>query len=373
MRTSITLSKNSLIQNITSIRKLLGPTKKIISVVKANAYGHGMKEVVSIIESFTDAYAIDDIQELVDLRKRTTKEIYILGHVCEGEVDGILEHNGIPVVYEGSMVEMLEKAATIKKKTVDINIKIDTFLGRQGILIEQLPSLLKKITACKWIRLRGIYSHFSNIEDTRDFTHAQRQIDVFKEACVYVEEQGYVNIEKHMSSTAGIMAYDHMDSLCTHVRLGLGLYGLWPSEDLKKTYLSQVSLAPVLSWKSCIAQVKTVPANFPIGYGCTYVTEKSTTIAIVPQGYSDGYDRSLSNKGEMLVRGKRCPVIGRVAMNMCVIDVSGVEGVKLEDEVVLIGSQGGETVSADHIAALTDTISYEVVARISPLLPRRIV
>lgn len=372
MQSCITLSKSALLHNLSEIRTYLGDRKKIISVVKANGYGHGMEQVVSVIEKHTDAFAIDDVQELIQLRKLTNKDIYILGHVCKEDIEEILINKGISVVYDKTMLEIINQTAATRNEVAEINIKLDAFLGRQGILMEELPVLLKRLSQLRNVKLRGIYTHFSNIEDTKDVTHAQRQIDQFKKACLLLKEQGYSLIEKHISSTAGILIYDQAEALCTHVRLGIGLYGLWPSEDLKSQYQSSISLKPVLSWKSCIAQVKEVPAHFPIGYGCTYITKEPTTIAVVPQGYSDGYDRGMSNKGEMLVRGKRCPVLGRVAMNMCVIDVSGIEDVRVEDEVILIGSQGNENISADQVAARSDTISYEVVARISPYIQREL-
>lgn len=373
MHAHIILSKGALIQNIQQIRQAIGQAKKIIAVVKANAYGHGLKEVVESIETQTDAFAIDDIQELIALRKLTDKDIYVLGYVCREDLSTLIQNNGIPVVYDSDTLKYINTVAENNQKTIGVNIKIDAYLGRQGVLVENVGELLDTLKNCPHLQLRGVYSHFSNIEDVDNLTHAQKQIETFRKALQIVDEHGYTNYEKHISSTAGILLYEHSAPDYTHVRLGIGLYGLWPSQKVQERVQEGISLVQVLTWTSCIAQVKTVPKDFPIGYGCTYITERETTIGIVPQGYSDGYDRSLSNKGEMLVGGKRCPILGRVAMNMCVIDVSGVEGVTVEDEVVLIGSQGDETISADYIAVLTDTIAYEVVARISPFLRRRIV
>ena len=170
------------------------------------------------------------------------------------------------------------------------------------------------------------------------------------------------------------MAYEHAGGTSDLVRPGIGLYGMWPSDDLKERLGKEgLVLKPVLRWVTHIAQVKTLPAGHPVGYGLTFVTSKPTKIAVIPQGYSDGYDRGLSNKGEVLIGGTRCPVLGRVAMNMFVADVSHLESVNREDEVVLLGAQRGERITAEEIAGRLDTINYEITTRISPLLPRIIV
>jgi len=176
-----------------------------------------------------------------------------------------------------------------------------------------------------------------------------------------------------MSATSGVLVYEDVNDYFDMVRIGIGLYGLWPSEDLKERYKNRVSLKPVMAWKTCIAQIKTVPKGFTIGYGLTYKTPSEKKIAVIPQGYSDGYNRLLSNSGEVLIHGKRCPVLGRVAMNMFVVNVSHVEGVKVEDEVVLLGTQENESITAENIARKTNTINHEIVSSGSPLLPRVVV
>lgn len=340
--------------------------------MKANAYGHGMKEVVSVLENYADAFGVDDVQELVKLRRYTEKEVYVLGHVCEEDVKTAIEANGTVSIYDKNSLENVVRAVTKAKSPVKVNLKIDAFLGRQGVLIEELPDMLTHLKEKQKIQLKGVYSHFSNIEDTDDFSHAQKQIDAYIKAIEMVEKYGFTEFEKHISSTAGNLVFKDEEEYFTHVRLGIGLYGIWPSDKIKTGLEKEIKLEPVLQWTSCIAQVKTVAADYPIGYGCSFITTKLTTIAIVPQGYSDGYDRGLSNKGNVLVEGQRCPILGRVAMNMFVIDVSGVRNVKVEDEVVLIGKQGSEEILADEIAFQTDTIAYEVVARISPTIPRKL-
>jgi len=181
-----------------------------------------------------------------------------------------------------------------------------------------------------------------------------------------------------MSASSGAMVYEKNNENFSLVRLGISLYGMWPSEDLEKKLGppaggKDFQLKPIMRWVTHIAQLKTVPKNYSIGYGLTYVTSKPTKIAVIPQGYSDGYDRGLSNIGEVLISGSRCKIIGRVAMNMFVVDVSHLDNVKIEDEVVLLGSQGGEKISAEEIAMQLGTINYEIVARISLVLSRVVV
>ena len=178
----------------------------------------------------------------------------------------------------------------------------------------------------------------------------------------------------HISATSGVLAYDQDKGLSDIVRPGIGLYGMWPSEDLRKKLESgKLDFKPVMRWVSHVAQVKTLPPNYSIGYGLTYVTEVAMKVAVIPQGYSDGYDRGLSNKGEVLIGGTRCPVLGRVAMNIFVVDVSHLSGVKAEDEAVLLGGQGDEFITAEELAGKLETINYEITTRISPLLPRVVI
>ena len=224
---------------------------------------------------------------------------------------------------------------------------------------------------CQHIRVQAVYCHFANIEDTSDFSHAQKQIEVFEKVVNVFRKNGFEKIQTHMSASSGIMVYENGQENSDFIRPGLSLYGMWPCEELKKKLDSaSFYLKPVMRWVSHIAQVKTLPAGHSIGYGLTFVTSRPTKITVIPQGYSDGYDRGLSNKGEVLIGGTRCQVLGRVAMNMFVVDVSPLETVGAEDEVVLLGNQGNETISAEEIAEKIETINYEITTRISPLLRR---
>lgn len=367
------ISKKSLISNIAEFKKVLNRGTLLVLVVKANAYGHGLKEVVSITKGVVDAFQVDDIEELRAIRKVISNKVLVLGYVQKSDLSELVKLDGVLGCYNIETIKELEKIAKKQNKKVAIHLKIDAFLGRQGVLIADLENILSIILKSKHIILESVYSHFSNIEDTNNLLHAQKQFDYLLRAKQVVFDFGFKKITHHISATSGILTNMKGGWGGVYARLGIGAYGLWPSTELGKKNKNKSPLKPILRWVSHIAQIKRVPKSFPIGYGLTFVTKKPTVVALIPQGYSDGYDRGLSNSGEVLVRGKRCKVLGRVAMNMFVVDVSRVSGVVLEDEVVLLGGQGKEDITAEELADKIGTINYEVVARLNPLIPKVVV
>jgi alanine racemase len=374
MLSYIEISKENLLNNFRLMKSLVKPETKIVSVIKANAYGHGQNEVARILEDASDYFQVDDAEELKLLRKVSKKTTFVFGYVAQDEIAEVLKLDGIIGVYSKEQILAIDSAAKILGKKAVVHVKIDAALGRQGVLLNDVPEFIDKLKKCGNILVDGIYSHFANIEDTTDFSHAQKQLDLFSAAVDMFKKNGYANIKTHMSASSGVMMYEKNNENFSLVRPGISLYGLWPSEDLRKKLESKnFKLEPVLRWVTHVAQIKTVPKNYSIGYGLTYITSKPTKIAVIPQGYSDGYDRGLSNIGEVLIQGKRCPVLGRVAMNMFIVDVSHLNNVKVEDEAVLLGSQGGEKISAEEIATRLGTINYEVIARISSGIPRIVV
>ena len=374
MLSYIEISKENLLNNFRLMKSLVKPETKIVSVIKANAYGHGQNEVAGILEDASDYFQVDDAEELKLLRKVSRKPTFVFGYVAQDEIADVLKLDGIIGVYGKEQILAIDSAAKILCKKAIVHVKIDAALGRQGVLTDDVPEFIDTLRKCENILVDGIYSHFANIEDTTDFSHAQKQLDLFFAAADIFRKNGYANIKTHMSASSGVMAYEKNNENFSLVRPGISLYGLWPSEDLRKKLENKnFKLKSVLRWVTHVAQIKTVPKNYSIGYGLTYITSKPTKIAVIPQGYSDGYDRGLSNIGEVLIQGKRCPVLGRVAMNMFVVDVSHLDNVKVEDEAVLLGSQGGEKISAEEIATRLGTINYEVIARISSGIPRIVV
>lgn len=372
MLSYIEISKDNLLHNLKVLKSFMKDEVEIAALIKANAYGHDQNLIAKLLEKEVEFFQVDDIEELRLVRRVTQKPVLVFGYVEKAELEEVVELGGILAIYDKERLLLLEEIGKRLNKKIPIHIKIDADLGRQGVLLKDLPEFAEEIANIENVEIQGIYSHFANIEDTSDFSHAQKQIDAYEKALKMFFEKGIIPKYAHMSASSGVMTFEYSEGASNLARPGISLYGLWPSKDLRERFeKSGFVLKPVMRWVTHIAQVKTVPANYTIGYGLTYKTEKETKIAVVPQGYSDGYDRGFSNNGEVLIGGKRCPVLGRVAMNMFVVDVSHLENIQAEDEVVLIGKQGGEEITVEELADRIGTINYEIVARISPL-PKRV-
>ena len=375
----IELSKKNLIHNIKQFRDLAKSGTKISVAIKGNAYGHGQNEIAKILESHVDYFQVNSIEELELLRKISKKKTLVLGYVEISDLPKIIKLSCILSVFSVKQLKEIDKISQKHKVKQEIHIPIDAYLGREGFLVSELPKLFLEIKKCKFIKLSGIYAHFANIEDTRDFSHAQKQIEEYKQALKLAKKFGFKNLQTHISATSGLLIYEKDLGINSLIRLGIGVYGMWPSLNIEKMYLSaqagknKIELKPVLSWKTKIAQVKILPKGNTVGYGLIYKTKKKTKIAIIPQGYADGLDRGLSNKGRVLIGGISCKIIGRISMNMFAVDVNHLNKVKSEDEVVIIGTQGREEITAEEIATKLDTINYEITTRISSLLPRIVV
>ncbi|MBI2627789.1 alanine racemase [Candidatus Nomurabacteria bacterium] len=373
----IELSSGHLIHNFKQFRRLVKKGTKISVAIKGNAYGHGQNFVAEILEPYVDYFQVNSVEELELLRKISRKKIFVFGYVENLDLSRSLKLGCILAVFSVEQLKKINKIAQKLGIKQEIHIPIDAYLGREGFLFNELSGFFKKVKKYKHIKVSGIYAHFANIEDTANLAHAHKQIREYKRALKLAKEFGFKNsrpggasFQTHISATSGILVYEKKQGIHPLVRLGIGVYGMWPSEHLKFLYKNKIKLKPVLSWKTKIAQVKILPRGNTVGYGLTYKTKKKTKIAVIPQGYADGFDRGLSNKGEVLIRGTRCKILGRVSMNMFVVDVSHLNKVKAEDEVVLIGTQGEEKITAEEMAKKLDTINYEITTRISSLLPR---
>ena len=368
--TYIELSKKNLIHNIKQLKSVAKKGTRIVSMIKADAYGHGQNEIAKILEPYTDYFGVNSISELETLRKITKRKTFVLGYVQDCDLEKAIKLGCILSVFSMDHFKKINNIAEKLKKIQEVNISIDAYLGREGFLASELPKFFEEVKKSKYIKIVGIYAHFANIEDTLNFSHANKQIKKYEQAIKTAEEFGFTKLETHISATSGLLAYEINKGIHPIIRLGIGLYGLWPSENLKLLYKNKIELKPVLSWKTKIAQIKTLSKGSTIGYGLTYKTKKGTKIAVIPEGYSDGLDRKLSNKGEVLIQGKKCKILGRIAMNMFVVDISHLPTVKVEDEVVIIGTQKGEQITVEELANQIGTINYEVVARLSALLPK---
>lgn len=359
----IEVSVAALRHNVAALRSLVRPGCQVAAVVKANAYGHGLEQVVPVLEPLVEAFQVDDLDELRALRKLTDKRALVFGYVPLHEVREAVELGGELSVFDAERLPELARCRSAR-----IHLKIDALLGRLGLTAERLPGFLEELRKYPNLEVVSVYAHYANIEDTTDPSHAIAQESVFEESYRRVREV-FPFVGRHFSATSGLMAREAANSANDWVRLGVGLYGLYPSAPLAASFAA-LELRPALRWVSVLAQVKELPAGHPVGYGLTYRTPRSMKIGIVPQGYADGFDRGFSNSGSVLVQGRRCAVIGRVAMNMFAVDLSNVPDAQAEDEVVLLGRQGDETISAEEVADRIETINYEVVARLNPLLDR---
>lgn len=371
----VEISRENLQNNIVQFRERVGREIKICSTLKANAYGHGMIELAPIVESLVDFIAVDSINEAQALKSSgVAKPILILGYTRLENMQQLLNNGFHQVVADFEILKRLGELAFKNQKVAKVHLKVETGTNRQGLFINDLNKFIVHIKNNQNINLSGLSTHYANIEDTTDHTYAFRQLELFKNAAIIVEKSGFSDVIKHTACSAAAVLYP--ETYFDMIRLGIGQYGLWSSPE---TFVSakqknvQINLKPVLSWKTIVAQIKTLPAGSYISYGCTEKVEEPTKIAILPVGYYDGFDRKLSSIGNVLIRGKRCKILGRVCMNMCVVDVNHLSDIKLEDEVVLLGSQGEETISAEEVARKIGTINYEVVTRINPLIKRVII
>jgi alanine racemase len=360
--------------NLSEFRRLIGKRRLLLATVKANAYGHGLIEVSSAAQrSGADWLGVHSLMEGIQLRQSGLDcPVLILGYVPLDELESAVQHNLRLTVYSMEAVQRLALIRLARGKKIPLHVKVETGTYRQGIQLEEALPLIKRINAYPNLIVEGISSHFANIEDTTDHSYARYQIENFQQVCKRLEEEGIMVPIKHIACTAAAILFP--ETFFDMVRVGIGMYGLWPSKETYVSCLLQnrepVHLKPVLSWKARIAQLKKIPKGAYIGYGCTYRTTRETLLGVIPVGYYDGYSRAFSNISYVLIKGQRAPVRGRVAMDFTMVDVTDIPGVKEEEEVVLLGKNGDERITADALASLLGTINYEIVTRINPLIPR---
>jgi alanine racemase len=375
-RTWVEINANSLAGNIDALRGLLKPGTRFCAVVKANAYGHGLREAALIAgRCGVDAFAVDAIDDAILLRELFPSALVLtLGYVLSEGIPEAVRRGIDLTVYDADTVARVEQAAASFAKTANVHVKIETGTSRQGVLPEHLNELLDAIRRSPHVALNGVSTHFANIEDAENASYAQHQFGRFLEAKRRIHEAGFAPEHVHCACSAAMILYP--ETRGTLVRAGISMYGLWSSpitEDAARRAAIKLSLTPVLSWKTRVAQVKSLPSGTPVGYGLTEVLQRNSRIAVVPVGYWDGYPRGLSSIGEVLIGSTRCKVLGRICMNMMMVDVSEVPRIAPEDEVVLIGKQGEAEVTAAELASRAQTIHYELVTRINTALPRLVV
>jgi alanine racemase len=349
----------------------------LAAVVKANAYGHGSAEISSLApRAGADWLAVEFVDEGVFLRESGLQcPILLLGNVQLSDLQKVVENDLRLTVFNVETLERLAKAAARVRRDVRVHLKVETGMNRRGMLLKLLPEALDLIGRSRHIQLEGLCSHLATADEPDDPAHARSQLENFHRAVAEVESRGIRPPIKHLLNSAGTFLLG--EARFDMVRMGISTYGLWPSEQTRRACMEETigpqKLDPVMAWKTKVVQVKEIKAGSFVGYGRTFQTTRATKVAALPVGYSDGYDRKLSNRGHVLIREKRAPILGRVSMNVTMVDVTDIPGVRLEDEVVLLGRQGDQEISADELASLLETINYEVVTRVNWAIPRVVI
>jgi len=370
----IEIDSSALTHNIHQFRRLIGKDRILLATVKANAYGHGILEVAKIVlQKGADWLGVHSLDEGILLRQKGVNcPVLVLGYVSSDELERAIKHDLRLTVYNPETIKRLGVLAAHSRRKIRLHVKVETGTHRQGIREEDLLSFVEKIQEHPGLILEGLSSHFANIEDTTDHSYARYQLDNFKKICEKLEENGIEIPIKHIACTAATILFP--ETYFDMVRIGIGMYGLWPSKETNLSCILQnrkpIQLKPVLAWKTRIAQIKKIPKGAYVGYGCTFRATRETTLAVLPVGYYDGYSRDFSSVSYVLIKGQRAPVCGRVAMDFIMTDVTDIPNVKVENEVVLLGQARGDSITADDLAALAVTINYEIVTRINPRIPR---
>ena len=356
---------DAIAHNVRQLKRHIGERVKLTAVVKANAYGHGAVPVArTALENGAERLAVNRVVEGIELRRAgIAAPILILGYSPPWEAEAIVRHDLTPTITEREVALALARVAASQGKTVPVHVKVDTGMGRFGLLPKEVVDFAKGLADFPNLRLEGLYTHFATADEA-DKSHTRRQFGAFLDVLKRLEEAGIEVPIRHAANSAATL--DLPETHLDMVRCGIAIYGLYPSAEVSHS----IPLKPAMSLKSRVARLRTLPAGSCISYGCTYVTSSPTRVALVPVGYGDGYHRLLSNRGQVLIRGRRAPILGRVCMDQFVVDVSDIPGVRLNDEVVVFGRQGEEEISAEEVAAWAQTINYEVVTALMPRVTR---
>lgn len=350
--------------NYRQIQKRIPEGVKLLAVVKADAYGHGAIPVSLKLEKLGVEYlGVAIPEEGVELRRGGVKApILVLGGIFGREVDQIFRFRLTPVIFRKDSLKLLSREAERRRRKVKVHLKVDTGMGRLGVPLSAWPDFLKEVKRFPKIEIEGILSHFSMLDAEKDLT--QNQWGAFQRAVTIAQEMGISCQYLHMASSATLTAFPGYSAKL--VRPGIMLYGSYPSPKFQ----GLIPLKPVMTLKTRIHFLKSVPPGTRISYGGTFKTKRESLIATLPIGYADGYSHHLSNHGEVLIHGKRAPVVGKVCMDFIMVDVTDIPRVSVGDEVILMGRQGREQITAEEIAEKINSISYEVLCLIGKRVPR---
>jgi alanine racemase len=363
--TRVEISLSAIRHNYQQVRLKVGPDCDILAVVKADAYGHGVVGVApALAAAGADQFGVALVEEGAELRRLgLTQPVVVMGGVFPGEEQSVLDHDLTPVIYRLDMAESLDAVARQAGRTIDYHLKVDTGMGRLGFRADSLPESLAVLKKFKQLRMVGLMSHFALADEPgRPFT--SEQANNFHAVVAQVRSAGLTPSYCHLANSAAIYART-LDG-CNLVRPGIALYG-----GLTGTCLNdEIDQRPVMRFISEVAQLKDVPAGEGVSYGHRFTTSRATRLAAVPVGYADGYNRLLSNRGEVLIRGRRAPVCGTVCMDWILVDTTDIPDVQVGDQVTLLGVDGADCITAAEWAEKIDTITYEVFCRVSKRVPR---
>lgn len=367
----IYLSRSAFSHNIALFRKLIGSKTKFTAIIKSNAYGHGLLATASIaLDAGADYLGVNSLEEAVSIRRVFAKAtILIMGSIpnLQERKAELADENFWVMVSRVEEIEILAKLSPAPK----IHLKVDTGMSRLGIPFQNAEVLAKEISEKK-LPLSGIATHFASTEDFTEHSYSMLQLGRFQDTIDTFAKHGFIDLICHCASSASAMLFS--EARMDLVRVGISLYGLWPSLETKLS-LSLMKkdvgmLKPALSWKTQIQHIQNLNPGTFVGYGSTFKTTHETRLAVVPVGYYEGLDRKLSNHGYMLIRGERAKILGRICMNMSMLDITHIPEAKIGDDVVILGKSGNEVISADDHATWTGTINYEVVTKILGSFPR---
>lgn len=362
---------DALVWNFRAVRECVGPGVKVMGVMKADAYGHGAAECARRLEAEgADWFGVATPEEGFALRRAgVTRPVLSFGGFWEGQAEHCIAEGIVPAVYRLDMAEALDAAARVARVIADVHVKIDTGMGRLGVRYDEAAEFAERLRLFQHIRVDGLMTHFAAADEPHRDCFTTEQLGRFREAVAAFKARGYRPTYEHMANSAATLA--HPETRGNMVRPGGVLYGLWrdvlpPLADLPK-------LRPVMSLRTHVTLLKQVHAGETLGYGCTYEAAREMTVATVSAGYADGYVRALSNRGRVIIKGQYAPVVGRVSMDWTLLDVTGIEGVRVGEQVTMLGADGELLLPVEDLAQTAGTLSYEITCGVSARVPRRYV
>ncbi|WP_297125404.1 alanine racemase [uncultured Eubacterium sp.] len=364
-RTQAKIDLDAVEYNYNSTRAKLPQGCKLLGVIKADAYGHGAVELARFLENKCDFFGVACIEEAVELKKADIKTpILILGYVAPAFYDLVVKYDIRIPVFSYDTAKALSDEAVKQGKTVPFHFCIDTGMSRIGFQVnEESADVCKQICTLPNIEAEGLFSHFATADES-DLTKALAQREKYKAFVEMLKDRGIQIPIKHLNNSAGIMNFDEYFDMC---RMGIILYGLYPSEEVDKSLLD---IKPVMSWLTHISHIKTLEAGREVSYGGTFKTTEPRVIATIPVGYADGYPRCLSNKGRVIINGQYAPIVGRVCMDQFMVDVTDVDGAELDSIVTLVGKDGDAELSMEEVSNAAYSFNYELPCRVARRVPR---